>query len=132
VAFGLLHLIPQIAFPLVWVAPLLVSEPLLYRLQCASLLDHIEHGDWVLPASVTISTLICGFCWEMWNAYSLLRWVYTVPHLAFWKVFELPMLGYLGYPFFGLIAYRYATLLWFSATAGDRRAELISPVPELS
>jgi hypothetical protein len=125
VAFALLWLVPKIAFPLVWIAPLITVEPLLYQLRYASFLDHVERGDWCLPVSVAGSALICGLLWELWNEYSHLRWVYAVPNLGFWKVFEMPVLGYFGYPFFGLIAYRYATFVWVSLTANDHKAELI-------
>ena len=45
-----------------------------------------------------------------WNFYSLPKWIYTIPYVGFWKVFEMPILGYLGYPFFGLIVFSYAAL----------------------
>ena len=46
-----------------------------------------------------------------WNFYSLPKWIYTIPYVGFWKVFEMPILGYLGYPFFGLIVFSYAALI---------------------
>ena len=50
-------------------------------------------------ASMACATagLICGFFWEMWNYYSYPKWYYTLPHVAFLKIFEMPLLGYLGY-----------------------------------
>ena len=58
-----------------------------------------------------MGTLITGFWWECWNFYSLPKWIYTIPYVGFWKVFEMPFFGYLGYPFFGLIVFSYAALI---------------------
>jgi hypothetical protein len=46
--------------------------------------------------------LICGFFWELWNWKSLAKWIYTVPFVERWHVFEMPLLGYAGYLPFGL------------------------------
>jgi len=48
------------------------------------------------------ATIFTGFWWEMWNYYSLPKWYYTIPYVGFYKVFEMPALGYLGYLPFGL------------------------------
>jgi hypothetical protein len=41
--------------------------------------------------------------WEFWNYWAVSRWTYTVPYQLFgWKVFEMPALGYLGYPPFAV------------------------------
>ncbi len=56
-------------------------------------------------------TLFTGFFWEMWNYYSLPKWVYHVPYVGFWKIFEMPALGYLGYPFFGLIVFTWTSIV---------------------
>lgn len=46
---------------------------------------------------LAVGCLICAFFWEMWNFYSYPRWVYHVPLVGFLHVFEMPLLGYLGY-----------------------------------
>jgi hypothetical protein len=38
----------------------------------------------------------------MWNFFALPRWYYTIPYVGFWKIFEMPLLGYIGYLPFGL------------------------------
>jgi hypothetical protein len=38
----------------------------------------------------------------MWNFYSLAKWVYHVPFVQRFHVFEMPILGYAGYLPFGL------------------------------
>jgi hypothetical protein len=38
----------------------------------------------------------------MWNYYSQAKWIYTVPYVNRFKIFEMPILGYAGYLPFGL------------------------------
>jgi hypothetical protein len=46
----------------------------------------------------------------MWNVLSLPKWTYTIPYVGFWHIFEMPLLGYLGYPFFGIVVFSYAAI----------------------
>ncbi len=58
--------------------------------------------------------LICGLWWEAWNYSAIAKWVYTLPVLNFGKVFEMPLLGYLGFPPFALecaVMYNFLTAL---------------------
>ena len=59
------------------------------------------------------AALFAGFWWECWNFHALPKWIYTVPYVGFWKIFEMPVLGYIGYPFFGLIVFSYTVLAIF-------------------
>ena len=112
-------------FPLVWIAPFLILEPVLYISGLPSLLRQIEKGDWALTISVMAATLLTGFFWEMWNYYSLAKWYYTIPYVGFWKVFEMPILGYGGYPFFGIVILSY-TFLVFSFFGRKNLAVVLS------
>jgi hypothetical protein len=49
-----------------------------------------------------IAAVICGFFWELWNIGSLAKWEYAIPYVHCCKLFEMPLLGYLGYLPFGL------------------------------
>jgi len=49
--------------------------------------------------------LICGALWEFWNYWSLSKWIYTVPFFEERKGFEMPFLGFLGFPPFTIEAY---------------------------
>ena len=64
----------------------------------------IEPGDTTLRrvALLAAAALICGFFWEMWNFHSLARWIYAVPFVNRFHVFEMPILGYTGYLPFGI------------------------------
>lgn len=108
--YALLPAFPDETFPLVWIAPILILEPLGFSLRYPTLLSDIRERGWRLTAAVMIATAATGFFWEMWNFHSLPKWTYTIPYVGFWKVFEMPLLGYLGYPFFGIAVFGYAAI----------------------
>jgi hypothetical protein len=68
----------------------------------------------------------------MWNFYSYPKWYYTIPYVEFWKVFEMPLLGYGGYLFFGLIIWSFAMLifaLWNRTFSSARNSATTKAVP---
>jgi hypothetical protein len=112
VSFSGLWLFPQETFPLVWIAPILLLEPVAYITGSPSILHVFSRGRYLLPMSVMTGTLFTGFWWELWNFYSMPKWIYHIPYVGFWNVFEMPVLGYLGYPLFGLIVFSWASLVF--------------------
>ena len=96
---------PAASFSLLWMCVLLVVDPLNAWRGQPSLLRQVARGDWRMVLSLGAAGLICGFFWEMWNFYSYPKWYYTVPYVGFWKVFEMPLLGYLGYIPFSMELY---------------------------
>lgn len=91
--------------PLVWLGWVLLLEPLNYRAGRPSWLADLTRGDPSRLAALLASGLICGVLWEFWNYWATARWTYTVPYLGHIKVFEMPILGYLGFPPFALGCY---------------------------
>jgi hypothetical protein len=91
--------------PLVWVGYVLLLEPINYRRGAPSWLRECEAGDFRTLAALLGSGLICGLLWEFWNYWALTRWTYTVPYAGSLRLFEMPVLGYLGFPPFALEAY---------------------------
>jgi hypothetical protein len=108
--FALLPLFPQETFPLVWIAPILILEPMAHAIRFPSLLADVQKDGWTRLFAVMAATLVTGFWWEMWNVLSLPKWTYTIPYVGFWHIFEMPLLGYLGYPFFGIVVFSYAAI----------------------
>jgi hypothetical protein len=49
-----------------------------------------------------LSGVLCGVLWEFWNYWSATKWHYTVPIMEHWKIFEMPVPGYFGFPAFAL------------------------------
>ena len=91
--------------PLVWTGLLLLLEPVNFRRGRPSCLGALARGDAALPASLLTAGAVCGVLWEFWNYWALTRWTYTVPYLGDVKLFEMPVLGYLGFPPFALECY---------------------------
>jgi hypothetical protein len=102
---GLLLAFPRYFYPLVWVSLFCILEPINVWVRKRSVLTRLQHGDWRTVIALCTGTLTCGFFWEMWNYFSYPKWVYHVPGANFSHVFEMPLLGYLGYLPFGLELY---------------------------
>jgi hypothetical protein len=109
VAFGLagaplLYLFPEQAYPLVWVSPLCVLDgvaDLRGRPNVFALLREGRAGPVLLIAVAGLGT---GVLWELWNWGAVPHWQYRVPYFDVLPIFEMPVLGYLGYPPFALVA----------------------------
>jgi len=95
--------LPQYAYPMVWLSPVLVGSGLYILRKWKGRFISILRGDTRWPSMWALSALVCGFFWEMWNQFSLLRWEYQVPVFGGLHIFEMPLLGYLGYLPFGII-----------------------------
>jgi hypothetical protein len=93
--------LPDSFYPALWLAPLalLLAVP---GAGGSRLANELAAGDWRRAATWMIAALICGGFWELWNWHSLAKWIYTVPGIDRWHVFEMPVLGYAGYLPFGL------------------------------
>lgn len=98
----LLLLWPHYFFSFVWIAVYLMLEPLNVWAGNRSLLQYTAQGDWRPILALWTGCLICGFFWEMWNFYSYPKWIYQVPYVDFFHIFEMPLLGYGGYLPFSL------------------------------
>ncbi len=93
---------PRFFFPAVWIGPIFLLDPLLGRLGLRSLSAQITAGSRRRVCSLLAGGLACGLLWEFWNFWATSRWVYTIPFFGEWKVFEMPVLGFLGFPPFAL------------------------------
>jgi hypothetical protein len=111
-------LFPRYCFPLVWIGFALLIEPLLYRFGEDSLLHDIEHGNLSRFLNLLAGGLVCGFLWEFWNFWAQAKWIYTVPFFEELKLFEMPLLGFLGFPPFTISAYAMYRLLLIAMQRG--------------
>ena len=89
-------------FGAVWLGFILLLEPINYRLGRESLWRDWEQGNTSRLKALLAAGLICGLLWEFWNYCAQARWVYMVPILPEWKIFAMPLLGYLGFPPFAV------------------------------
>lgn len=93
---------PDFFFPLLWIAPLLVLAVLMEWAGEDSLIFHSFSPENLRRlAMLALAALICGFFWEMWNYRSFCKWIYAVPFVNRFHLFEMPILGYAGYLPFG-------------------------------
>lgn len=120
--FILPWMFPHYCFSLIWFSLIFLLDPLNNVLGRKSALAHLMVRDWHFFI-VPLGALFCGFFWEMWNYFSVPKWYYTVPYIGFLKVFEMPLLGYLGYLPFALELFAlYQFVLW---TTGQKEDFLI-------
>jgi hypothetical protein len=96
---------PRFSFPLVWIAFALISEPILYLRVDNSLLRDIERGEPGGLLNLLAAGMVCGLLWELWNFWAQAKWIYTVPFFEEGKLFEMPLLGFFGFPPFAVSAY---------------------------
>jgi hypothetical protein len=104
IAFAALSLTwPRAFFPMIWGALTLLIEPLNYRIdRSRSLLADLSHGRPGRLLRFLAGGLLVGFLWEMYNIESRSKWIYTVPGFENFKLFEMPLLGFFGFPVFAL------------------------------
>src|SRR5699024_10474051 len=76
-----------------------------------SIASQVADRRWDTVLVLFAAGLTCGFFWELWNIRSMPKWTYTVPHVGFFKVFEMPILGYGGYLPFALEIFAIYNLL---------------------
>jgi hypothetical protein len=93
---------PEVLFPLVWVAPLLLITVLQIVQGKETIFARLIHGDATSLWLAAVAALACGFWWELWNSKSLAHWEYALPSVHRFQLFEMPLLGYAGYLPFGL------------------------------
>ena len=89
-------------FGAVWLGFILLLEPINFHWGRQSLWRDWKQGDTSRLKALLAAGLICGLLWEFWNYWAQARWVYTVPILPEWKIFAMPLLGYLGFPPFAV------------------------------
>jgi hypothetical protein len=103
---------PKIFYPFTWISLVLIFEPINYWTGRPHFLDELSDGDWRIVFSLALGALVCGLFWEMWNYYSFPKWVYHTPGAEFWRIFEMPLLGYGGYIPFALELYALKNFFW--------------------
>ncbi len=119
----------------IWLAPLFVVVGLLPLFEIWNPANPIrERGDWSILILAGIAGLIQGTLWEFWNYFSVEHcpwyapgmcegsatmnpafWVYSIPYVDRFHLFEMPLPGYFGYiPFAIFYLYWHLTLSFIS------------------
>ena len=113
---------PDEMFFAIWIAPLAMLAILLDALKIWTPFTLLKKGDWSPLLLIALSWVAAGFCVECWNYFSAAHvdgklittntfyWAYSVPYVNVAHIFEMPILGYLGYLPYGV----YAGLWWIT------------------
>lgn len=113
-----------------WLAWILILEPLNRRLGAPSLLADWEAGRYGRTVALLAAGLACGLLWEFWNYWAAAKWTYDLPFLGpleAVRFFEMPVVGLLGFPPFAIECWAmFQTLAW---GLGRLRRRLIEPPP---
>jgi hypothetical protein len=122
--FALPLLWPDLFFPLTWGSFVFLLEPWNRRHARRSFLRDLEAGEAGPFARTLLAGLVCGVLWETWNFWARSKWIYTVPVFEQAKLFEMPLVGFLGFPAF---AVECLVLVRFLSAWSARRAWTASP-----
>jgi hypothetical protein len=103
VVFGFLCLVIPLIFPstgmtpLVWMGFAFFLDPINGRRGDRSILTEFFTGERRSMPLFFLSGLLAGFVWEFWNYWALAKWHYDVPYFGHVRLFEMPVLGFLGF-----------------------------------
>ena len=86
----------------VWMGWFFLLEPFNYWRGAQSIYGDWEEGNLARTLQLFSSGLICGVLWEFWNMWAFTKWIYIFPLGQNLKLFEMPLIGYLGFLPFAL------------------------------
>jgi len=128
-AFIMIPFFPNQLFFLIWITPMTALFAVLSLRQKWTPISALEKGNWTPVALIALSYLIQGVLYECWNyfgGYHLSNgvlhtfnpgyWMYSIPYVDKFHIFEMPVLGLFGYLPFGL--YCWAAWLAFAQLIG--------------
>jgi len=102
---------PRYAFPLVWGATFWLPDLANDKVGAPSLLRDLERGRGDRLVRLLLGGLWAGGVWELFNYWARCKWIYTVPGFEEWKLFEMPILGFLGFPVLAVAAFSFYAMV---------------------
>ena len=88
-----------------FLAWLFLLDPVNRRLGGPSITADWGAGRWLRTGCLAGGATLCGLLWESWNYWAAAKWTYDLPFLGpleAVRLFEMPVLGFAGYPAFGV------------------------------
>jgi len=134
IALGVVGVVWPLLFPSAWLAPVIwlsfifLVDPINALRGWPSIAGDLARGDWRRLWSLLAAGLLCGFLWEFFNYWAISKWTYTVPYFGNVKIFEMPVLGFLGFPPFAVecwVIYIFVRSLLQPAVRETESAEII-------
>lgn len=121
IMIALMVIWPKIFFPFAWISVFFILEPINAWTGNPSLWKYVDKGDWRPILTLWGGVLLTGFFWEMWNYFSYPKWIYQIGWGDWFKIFEMPLLGYGGYLPFALELFAIYRLIngWFGSRQVD-------------
>lgn len=121
-------------FGAVWVGFVFLLDPINFRLGLPSFEADLASGRAGRFFSFLAAGVACGLLWEFWNFWAAAKWNYIFPIMQNEKIFEMPVLGYLGFLPFALecfVMYHFAAGLlgWEKPSARLEYAQAKPPRP---
>jgi len=86
----------------VWLGFIFLLDPINAWLGAESLWIDLRAARYDRLVNLSLSGFLCGALWEFWNFWAGAKWHYSVPIMERWKLFEMPLPGYFGFPPFAL------------------------------
>ena len=105
-------LFPRFFFWSVWLGLFFLLDPINDRSGRPSILREWREGYLRKTSILLIAGYLCGFFWEFWNYWAYTKWIYTVSVPDMPHIFEMPILGFLGFGPFALETFAFWTLVW--------------------
>jgi len=134
IVLGVVGVVWPLIYPSAWLAPVIwlsfifLLDPINALRGWPSIAGDLSRGDWRRLWSLLAAGLVCGFLWEFFNYWAISKWTYTVPYLGNVKIFEMPVLGFLGFPPFAVecwVIYIFVRSLLPPAVRETESAEII-------
>jgi hypothetical protein len=108
IAAGAFMLLLPIVYPSNWLAApvwlgfIFLLDPINGRAGDEAIVSDLDQRRTDRLVNLMLGGLLCGIVWEFWNFWAGAKWIYTVPILPELKVFEMPLLGFGGFPPFAV------------------------------
>jgi hypothetical protein len=86
----------------VWLGFICLLDPINASMAAESIRGDLLSGHRGRLLNLSIGGLLCGFVWECWNYWARSKWIYNVPVPPDIKLFEMPLVGFAGFPAFAV------------------------------
>ncbi len=81
----------------VWLGMIFFLDPLNLSWRRESIWKDWSRGYLTRLIRLFVAGAIAGILWEFWNYWAIVKWIYIVPIFGHIKIFEMPVVGYLGF-----------------------------------